>query len=176
LSERSRRFRLGPLAEHHDRDAFSCGEDALDRYFRRQASQDRRRDFAQIWVLDEPATGLVAGFYTLSAAEIELAVIPEEQRKRLPRYPVVPALLLGRLAVDERYAGQGIGKRLMFDAFRRACDIADQAGVYALIVDAKHDSATSFYLRFGFLETNEVNRLMILISRLRELIKPPAPS
>ena len=116
-------------------------------------------------------SNLVAGYYTLSAAEIELGLLPDAVRKRLPRYPALPALLLGRLAVDHRFRGQGMGRRLLYDAFRRVSDIAEQAGVFALIVDAKDDEARTFYIRFGFELTDDPMKLRITLSRIREQIR-----
>lgn len=173
MSESEPLFRLGPLSPHHNRDEFRSGVEPLDRYFRQQAGQDRRRDIAQIWVLEELDSNLVAGYYTLSAAEIELGRLPDALRKGLPRYPALPALLLGRLAVDHLFHGQGIGRRLLYDAFRRVSDIAEQAGVFALIVDAKDDEARTFYNRFGFEQTDDPMRLRISLSRIRDQTRPP---
>jgi GNAT superfamily N-acetyltransferase len=173
LSESSRQFGLRALSPDHNREQFSSGVEPLDRYFRQQAGQDRRRDIAQVWVLEELESHLVAGFYTLSAAQIDLDNIPANLSRRLPRYPSVPALLLGRLAVDQRFRGQGLGRILLFDAFRRTCDISEQAGIFALLVDAKDVEAVTFYHRFGFEPTDDPNRLLIPLSRLRELMRAP---
>lgn len=173
LSENSRRFRLSALSRDHNRDQFASGVEPLDRYFRQQAGQDRRRDIAQVWVLEELESKLVVGYYTLSAAEIDLDRIPYELRNRLPRYPSIPALLLGRLAIDRRYRNQGIGRMLVFDAFRRACDISEQVGVFALLVDAKDEQARAFYEHFGFVQTDDPFRLLVPLSYLRDISRPP---
>lgn len=95
---------------------------------------------------DEPAP---IGYYTLAATSIALIELPEVLAKRLPRYPVVPATLMGRLAVDSRYRGQGHGEFLLFDAFSRA--LRNEIASYAFVVDAKDDHAAQFYRRYRFL-------------------------
>jgi GNAT superfamily N-acetyltransferase len=144
-----------PLGAHHDRAAFSCGVAALDRYFREQASQDARRFIAAPFALVTPG-GAVGGYYTLSATSIQLAELPPETVRRLPRYPLVPAFLLGRLAVDQRYRGQGWGRFLLVDALHR-CLMSEITG-FAVIVDAKDDAARRFYERESFLPLPDTPR------------------
>ena len=139
-----------PLASHHDRASFSCGEPSLDRYIRRQASQDARRRVARVFVAHAHPPGRVAGYYTLSAASFEKDDLPAEVAKRLPHYPV-PAAVIGRLAVDLRSQGGGLGEVLLLDAIRRVVRAGDTIGVYAVVVDALHDRASAFYERYGFL-------------------------
>jgi len=142
------KFVIAPLSADHERLAFSCGHEALDRYLQNQASQDIRRRIANCYVASPGNTNTVAAYYTLSSASVPLIDLPEDQAKRLPRYPVVPAALVGRLAVDRRYRGSGLGAALLFDAIARAAR-AD-AAVYAVIVDAKDESASGFYRHHGF--------------------------
>ncbi|MYG53121.1 MAG: GNAT family N-acetyltransferase, partial [Rhodospirillaceae bacterium] len=139
---------IEPLGAHHDRAAFSCGEAALDAYLGRQASQDVRRRVAQVFVAVGDSPAAVAGFYSLSAASFEKDALPPDLAKRLPHYPV-PAAVLGRLAVDRAYRGQGLGEMLLLDAIRRVVRVSAAIGVYALVVDAKNDEAQSFYERYG---------------------------
>lgn len=152
---------IEPLGAHHDRAAFSCGEAALDTYLRRQASQDVRRRVAQVFVAvgDSPAT--IAGFYSLSAASFEKDALPPDLAKRLPHYPV-PAAVLGRLAVDRGWRGQGLGEMLLLDAIRRVIRVSAAIGVYALVVDAKNDEAQSFYERYGFRAFATAPRRLVL--------------
>lgn len=145
----SNRYRIEPLAQHHDRADFSCGVDALDRYLRQQASQDVRRRVAAVFVLHDVTAGTVAGYYTLSVASIEPASLPPELTAKLPRYARLPAVLLGRLAIDGRYRGQHLGRFLLFDALRRALVQSEQVATPAVIVDAKDDAARRFYERHG---------------------------
>ena len=138
-----------PLGPHQDRASFSCGEPSLDTYIRRQASQDSRRRVGRVFVAPGGAPGQIAGYYTLSAANFEKDDLPEELARRLPHYPV-PAAVVGRLAVDLRSQGRGLGETLLLDAIHRIVRAADTIGVYAVIVDALHDRASAFYERYGF--------------------------
>src|SRR3546814_650364 len=90
----------------HDRAAFSCGAPELDRYIREHASQDVKRDVARVFVAVQAGAPTLCGYYSLSAASFQRDSLPANQAKRLPRYPV-PAVVLGRLAVDESKRGQG---------------------------------------------------------------------
>src|SRR3974377_809235 len=98
-------FRFDPLTEQHDRNVFRCGEQALDRYFQTQVTQDICRRIANCFVGVETATQRVAAYYTLSVASIPLTELPPDETKRLPRYPAVPAVRIGRLAVDQHFQG-----------------------------------------------------------------------
>jgi GNAT superfamily N-acetyltransferase len=139
---------IAPLGPHHDRAAFRCGEPALDIYIRERAMQDAKRRIAQVFVAGE-TRGEIAGYYSLSAASFERDDLPAEAAKRLPRYPV-PAAIIGRLAVAEAYQGQKLGTLLLLDATRRVLGASSAMAVYAMIVDAKNETAVRFYERFGF--------------------------
>lgn len=142
------RFRIEPLNKQHDRSAFTSGSPPLDIYFQGQVSQDARRRVVRCFIAVENNTDQIAGFYTLSALSIRLDSLPEEHKREVPRYPLIPAALIGRLAIDECYQGQGLGGVLLADAFLRVSK-AD-VGVYAMLVDAKDEVAESFYQQFGF--------------------------
>ncbi len=141
-------FRFETLEATHDRVSFRCGEDALDRYFQSQATQDIRRRVANCFVAVEILTSQIAGYYTLSAASLPLVDLPPEETKRLPRYPTLPAVRIGRLAVDHRFQKRGLGAALLADAARRT--LQAPPAVFALLVDAKNDRAVAFYERYGF--------------------------
>ena len=100
--------RIEPLSDDHDRSQFLSGSNALERYLREQASQDIRRRIATCFVAVSVTAG-VAGYYTLTATSVALSALPPDIAKKLPRYPVVPAVLLGRLAVARHYQGHGLG-------------------------------------------------------------------
>jgi ribosomal protein S18 acetylase RimI-like enzyme len=140
-------FSIEPLSASHDRPAFNSGNEALDRYLHAQAGQDIRRRIANCFIAT-PDSIVVAGYYTLAAASIPLLELPEAEKKQLPRYSVLPAALIGRLAVDRRFQGRGLGGVLLFDALKRAT-LAEPA-IFAMIVDAKDDDAAAFYNRYGF--------------------------
>jgi ribosomal protein S18 acetylase RimI-like enzyme len=141
-------FRLEPLGDGHERSLFRCGEEALDRYFQTQVTQDIRRRVANCFVAVEAVTGHVAAYYTLSASSIPILDLPPEDAKRLPRYPTVPAVRIGRLAVDQRFQRRGLGEAMLADATARALK-ADVAA-FMLVVDAKNDQAVAFYRRYEF--------------------------
>jgi ribosomal protein S18 acetylase RimI-like enzyme len=156
-------FRLAPLGAEHDRGSFHCGEEALDRYLQTQATQDVRRRIANCFVAVEAVSGQVAAYYTIAAASIPLVDLPPEEAKRLPRYPTLPAVRIGRLAVGQKFQGRGLGGVLLVDALRRT--LQAPSAVYTLIVDAKNDDGVAFYQRYGF---------RTLASRTRGLFLPLA--
>jgi GNAT superfamily N-acetyltransferase len=135
------------LDKRHDRGSFHSGSDALDRYFKERVSQDVRRRVAACFVAigDD---GRIAGFYTLAAASVTLDALPEDVAKRLPRYPTVPAVLIGRLAVARDQQGKGLGSALIADAVARVDRLG--IGAFAIVVDAKDDRAAAFYAANGF--------------------------
>ena len=142
-------FRLEALTEGHDRAAFVCGEEDLDLYFRTQVTQDIRRHIANCFVALEIKTERVAGFYTIAATSIPLTDLPQDVTKRLPRYPTVPAVRIGRLAIDRGFQGCGLGAALLADAAKRTLEAPPAA--FALVVDAKNDRAVAFYEHHGFI-------------------------
>ena len=153
-------FRLEPLGDAHDRTGFACGQDPLDRYFQTQATQDIRRRVATCFVAVEVATGLVAAYYTLASAGIPIIDLPADLTKKLPRYPSIPAVRVGRLAVDARFQGRGLGGALLADALVRVMSSA--AAVYALLVDAKDEKAAAFYRHHGFVALASQPRTLFL--------------
>lgn len=144
-----RPYRIEPLNARHDRRSFTCGVEALDRYLRAQAGQDVRRNAATVFVAVETTTEQVRGFYTLSMAAVPLHRLPEDQARRMPRYPALPAVRLGRLAVHVAAQGEGLGGQLLWDALARS--LRSEIAWTAFIADAKDETARRFYLRFGFL-------------------------
>lgn len=156
-------FRIEPLSADHDRSTFLSGSDELDQYFRERVSQDVKRRVATCFVAVSVAGQAIAGCYTLTATSVALNELAAEIAKELPRYPVVPAVLLGRLAVDRRHQGQGLGGVLLADALKRTARA--ELGVFAMVVDAKDDAARRFYERYGFvLLPGDVRRLCLPIS------------
>ncbi len=154
--------RVEPLGKQHDRSAFSCGVEPLDRYLREQARQDARKRVAAPFVLCEGTSNAVLGYYTLSALSVDVGAWPEEIAKKLPKYPLVLATLLGRLAVDVRLRAKGAGEHLLMDALRRALEASREVASAAVVVDAKDDSAVSFYRRYGFIGFADQPRRLFL--------------
>ncbi len=152
---------IEPLGKRHDRTAFSCGLPELDRYLARQAGQDVRRRIARVFVCTAGETDAVLGFYTLSALAIDLASLPDQLSRKLPRHPV-PCALIGRLAVDRSAHGCGLGRMLLADAVKRTVAAGETVAMHALIVDAANDNAKRFYIKFGFVPlTNNPMRLFL---------------
>ena len=133
----------------HDRSAFASGNERIDGYFRTVVSQDVKRNYAHCYVLVEKETNRLAGFYSLSATNIPLTEIPPEAARKLPRYPTVPAALIGWLGRDVRFRGQEVGAMLLRDAVVRVAK--SNIGVHALCADAIDDAAVNFYRRFLFM-------------------------
>jgi GNAT superfamily N-acetyltransferase len=145
-------WRVELLGKHHNRAAFACGNEILDRYLKEIASQDARRLVAAPFILVETtAPRTICGYYTLSSFGIALGELPEEVAKKLPGYPIVPATLLGRLAVDQHYRGKGIGEFLLMDALHRAHAQISQIASVAVVVDAIDEAAVRFYQHFDFI-------------------------
>ena len=143
--------KIEPLGKIHDRAAFYCGSDELDTYLRERASREARKQISTSFVLVEDGDNAVIGYYSLSATSILLDDLPEKTAKKLPRYPDVPATLLGRLAVDMHHKGRGYGEVLLVDALRRAFQAATDVASCAVVVDAKDDQACLFYEHYGFI-------------------------
>jgi GNAT superfamily N-acetyltransferase len=141
-------LRIEALNSHHDRSKFESGVEPLDRYLRAQAGQDARKFMAAPFVLVLP-DDTIAGYYTLSSTSVQLGELPEQVARKLPKYPLAPATLLGRLAVDRRQQGKGYGRFLLADALWRAA--RNEIASFAVIVDAKDGNARRFYERESFL-------------------------
>jgi GNAT superfamily N-acetyltransferase len=141
-------LRVEPLSPQHERASFDSGADALDGYLRLQAGQDSRKNIAAPFVLVLPG-GIIGGYYTLSATGVALTDLPATIARKLPRYPLIPATLLGRLAVGRQYQRRGNGRFLLAGALYRAA--RSEIASFAVIVDAKDAAARDFYARESFL-------------------------
>jgi GNAT superfamily N-acetyltransferase len=147
--------------KRHDRSTFSCGVAALDAYLQRQAAQDMEKHAAVVYigVIEPPA---IAGYYTLSQFSIDFVLLPEALAKRLARYPVVPATLLGRLAVSTAYRGRRLGETLLFDALHRSLLQSALIASAGVIVDAKDEKTAAFYLKYGFMPIVDAEQRLFL--------------
>lgn len=155
----------------HDRRGFRCGVAPLDHYFKTQAAQDMAKRVAVCYVLaDDETPGAVCGFYTLSNLSIELTEIPPDKSRLFPRYPELPAILLGRLAVDQAFRGRGFGELLLIDSLQRALASSKVTGAAVVVVDAKSVAGSNFYQRYGFKPfVGVADRLFILMETLEEM-------
>lgn len=152
-------FRLELLGKQ-DRSAFDCGVPELNAYFHKRVRQDVKRRYATCFVAIDRANDRIAGYYTLSMSSVRLPDVPDRVAKKLPRYPQVPVVRLGRLAVDVAYQGQKLGGSLLADAIVRTA--RSEIAAYALAVDAKSSSAVKFYEHFGFLKLTKSPRTLFL--------------
>jgi ribosomal protein S18 acetylase RimI-like enzyme len=141
-------FLLAPFDAAHDRTAFRSDSEPLNRYLKEQVSQDICRRVAACFVALADGQR-IAGYYTLASASLLLADLPAGSGKKLPRYPTVPAVRMGRLAVDQAFKGQGLGGALLADALGRAA--RSEIAAFALVVDAKDKAAAAFYQHHGFI-------------------------
>jgi ribosomal protein S18 acetylase RimI-like enzyme len=142
------RFRVTPLDAVHNRTTFNSGSEPLDRYLQQQVTQDIRRRVTACFVV-LASDQRIAGYYTLAAASMLLCDLPDSIGKKLPRYPSVPAVRMGRLAVARDFKGLGLGGALLADAMSRAAH--SEIAAYALVVDAKDEEAAAFYRHHGFI-------------------------
>lgn len=160
----------------HDRAAFSCGTPELDTYIHRYAGQDRRRDLAQCFVLlPRAGSAEIMGYYTLSGYAIEVTALPAELAGRLPSAILLPATLLGRMAIDKRRHGQGYGTLLLLHALRAALRASRQVASTGVVVDALTDDLIPFYARHGFVALSDRPRhLLAPMNRLRAMFPAEA--
>jgi len=165
-------YQISPLEKEHNRNAFSCGEDSLDNYFQQQAGQDSRKRVSAIYVLRDLELEKIAGFYTLSATNIELTNLPEPLQKKLPSYPRIPATLLGRLAIDKTYQKNSLGEILLIDALKRSYKASIGVASFAVVVDAINENAKNFYKKYGFSDLHRntnLNQLFIPMGSIKQL-------
>lgn len=137
----------------HDRTGFDCSVPALNDYLRQRAGQHQRDGIATTHVLiDDLQSFRILGYCSLSAAQLYLHDLHEEDRRRLPAYPV-PAMRMGRLAVSSAEQGKGYGQLLLGHAVNLALSVRHTMGIRVLVADAKDIQAASFYERYGFRRT-----------------------
>jgi GNAT superfamily N-acetyltransferase len=139
-------------SKKHDRSTFHCGVDSLDDYIKTRASQELKKLVSTPYVLTDSPERQVLGYYCLSSYSIASTELDESIAKKLPRYPLLPAIMLGRLAVDSGHQGKGYGDLLVADALKRSLELAKQLASFAVVVDAIDQGAARFYQRHGFIE------------------------
>jgi GNAT superfamily N-acetyltransferase len=160
--------RIELLAARHRRDDFDCGEPALNDFLRRYARQQADRDFSRTYVAVAEDGVRVLGFHSVSTGAIDFCNWPPGLH--LPRYPV-PVARIGRLAVDARAQGAGVGAILLDHALRLSAAMADRIGLHSVVVDAKHPKAAAFYARYGFQSFRDGELSMFLMmSVIRRLL------
>jgi predicted GNAT family N-acyltransferase len=171
LTSYSASFSIESLQKAHVREQFHCGSVVLDRYLQQQARQDAEKRVAAPFVLVNSPAPQVLGYYTLSASVLNADDVPLELLKKLPRYPQLPVTLLGRLAVDQRLKGQGMGEFLLLNALHRSLTASAGIAAMAVVVDAKDEAAAAFYAHFGFIPLNaQMDRFFLPMKTVASLL------
>lgn len=145
-------YEICKLNANHNKKNFCCGSVALDNYLKTQASQDIKKNVSISYVATFLDSADIIGYYTLVSIGIDVSNLPDEFTKKLPRYPMLPGILIGRLAIDSNHQGKKIGSYLLIDALKRSLLISDQIGINVVVVDAKDDKAAQFYRHYEFIE------------------------
>ncbi|MBI3769528.1 MAG: GNAT family N-acetyltransferase [Deltaproteobacteria bacterium] len=144
-------YRIEPLAAHHDRTHFECGQPSLDSYLHERARKEMANHTAAVFVaLPSSEPHVIAGYYTLSNMTADASALPVASARKLPRYPMLPATLLGRLAVTKQHQGRGLGEHLLIDALGRSLATTASVGSVAVVVDPINDRARAFYEKYQF--------------------------
>jgi len=166
-------YLVEPLsAAKHRRDEFSCEEHELTEFLHRRALLEMEARASACFVLvpkDDP--GRIAGFYTLSAATVSLARLPLELTTELPKYPNLPATLLGRLARDRNFRGAGLGDLLLVSALRRSLGSTSSVGSVAVVTDPKNAKAEDFYRKYGFRSLGGGRRMFLTMKEIAEWLE-----
>jgi GNAT superfamily N-acetyltransferase len=161
-----------PLNSTHNKSEFSCGKEMLNRYLHLQANQDVKRKLSVCFVVNDIESKLIKGYYTLSNNSIPLALIPEQIQNKIPKsYTSIPATLLGRLAIDNRYKGQGLGKLMLIDALKRCYELSKSVGSFAVIVDPLDSDAENFYNKYGFIKLPESGKMFLSMKTISQLFE-----
>src|SRR5437763_3321422 len=153
--------RLEYLIPPDDRQAERNQSSDLSNYIKKQASQDVKKKAAVVYVATTDGKTIL-GYYTLSQYSVQLDQIPIEISRKFPKYPVIPATLLGRLARTISAKGQGVGELMLLDALYRAVKMSEQIASAAIVTDAKNQKAMEFYKKYGFIELPKVERRLFL--------------
>jgi GNAT superfamily N-acetyltransferase len=138
------------LSKSHERGAFCCGKESLDTFLKTLVGQYEKKRIGRTFVATAPVDKRVLGYYTAAAGSFTLSALPEKARKGLPKHPV-PTIHLGRLAVDQSCQGKGLGEILLFHFLKRALEVSQGLGVFAVDVWAMDEQALPFYLKYGFI-------------------------
>lgn len=160
------------LSSVHKKNEFCCENELLDNYIHKQANQDVKRKLSACFVLVANNSNLVKGYYTLSNNSIPSILIPEEIKKQLPNsYTSIPTTLLGRLAIDKNFQGNGIGKFLLVDALKRCYEISKSIGSFAVVVDPLNNGAEFFYAKYGFIKLPDSGKMFLPMKTIQQLFE-----
>ncbi len=161
------------LSSDHHRESFDCGRELLNNFLTRLASQYRKKNLGQTYVVATPDKRVV-GYYTISTSRVDFDNVPDDLRRQYPQIPI-PVVLLGRLAVDKAFQGRGVGKTLLVKALRQAAELSDTIGIAAVEVHALDDQARAFYLKYGFTSLSDDQQHLYLPIRTIKRLLEQAP-
>lgn len=167
---------MNPLTEvlnpKHKKKEFSCGKQILDNYLHRQANQDVKRKLSACFVIEETKSELIQGYYTLANNSLPLSLIPADLQKKLPKsYSSIPTTLLGRLAIDCRFQGEGLGRLLLIDALYKSYEISKTVGSFAVVVDPIDKDAENFYEKYGFIKLPDSGKMFLAMQTIKNLFE-----
>ncbi|MEQ8471389.1 MAG: GNAT family N-acetyltransferase [Marinoscillum sp.] len=155
---------------HHKKE-FDCGHSMLNNYIQQQAKQDVKRVLSACFVLSDRLNQKVIGYYTLSSNPIPKDDFPDHLIKKMPpSYVNLPTILLGRLAIDKDFKGNGYGGLILIDALNRCVEISQNLGTLAVVVDSIDSNATNFYDKYGFIELSGTGKMFIPIKTVEQSI------
>lgn len=154
-------YPIEPLHAELNKKEFSCGKPLLDNYLQKQAGQDVKRKLCAVFTMTEET--VIVGYYTLSSTSINRELVPEEIRKKMPgSYADLPATLLGRLAVSEKYRGKGLGELLLLNALKRSYQVSrSQIESMAILANPLDESAVSFYEKYDFISLPDSKKMFL---------------
>lgn len=163
-------FLTKQLNSLHNRKNFSCGIKMLDNYIYFQVNQDVKRKLSVCFVLENEEDSSLKGYYTLSNTGINLDLFPEKILKKMPKsYEKLPAILLGRLAVDKNHQGIGIGELLLLDALNRSFQLSLKIGSFCVVVDPINEITENFYNKYGFIKLNDSGKMFLPMKQIKPL-------
>ncbi len=160
------------LNKTHQKKDFNCGKELLDNYLHYQAGQDLKRKLSVCFVLINPENNIIKGYYTLSNSSVPLHWLKEDIRKKLPpSYKRIPVTLLGRLAVDVKYRGEGLGRILLVDALKRSLEASEKIGSFAIVVDPIDKDAEGFYEKYSFIKIPDTGKMFLPMKTIKNLFE-----
>jgi ribosomal protein S18 acetylase RimI-like enzyme len=158
------------LEKKHNRKAFTCEEDTLTEYIRKQVSQDIRKRLAICFVAVDNEQNVI-GYYTLTSESLGRELIPDKYLKQVPENYNAPVILLGRLARDIRVKGTGLGEHLLLDALFRSYKLSNNSiGAMAVVVDPINEKAVAFYKKYGFEQLPDSEKMFIPMKTIGQIM------
>lgn len=162
-------YSIQVLSKNHIKKDFRCQHESLQRYIRELAKQDSKRNLSMCYVL-VGEDQVVTGYYTLSNTVLLSEQLPGSQQGSSGNaYKQLPATLIGRLAVDDHFRKRGFGKKLLLDGLLRSYEVSQTIASFAVVVDYLDIEAKEFYLKFGFIELDDLKRLYLPMESIKDI-------